>query len=164
MTMFKRKPIERVEVGGFIFEWYFKENNIEESYLEISTVSGIWSMRMDARCDSYGYLIASARQGNIENVHGYAALCYIISQELTHEQGFCDDITKSVQKLQRRSYKRGERNAKDITHEQEQADEAFMSEVAAYADATPKERKQMRQQWRKDMKEEIRKINKDEKL
>lgn len=159
-----KKPIERVEVGGFIFEWYFKENNTKESYLEISTVSGVWSMRMDAHCYSYGYLLESSRQGNIENIHGYATLCYIISQELTQEQGFCDDIIKSVQKWQKRLEKRGERNAKDVPLEQEQADEALMFEVAAYADATPRERKNMRRQWEKDMKEEIKEINKNEKL
>lgn len=160
MRIFKRKAIERVEVGSFVVEWYFKENNIKESYLEISTVSGIWSMRVDARCNAYGYLLESARQGKLDNVHGYAALLYITAQQLTQEQGFCDDITRSVQKWQKRVEKKAEKVAKATTPEQIAADEALMGDVAAYADATPKERKQMRKQW----KEEAREVIKEDKI
>lgn len=153
---FKKKPIERVEIGGFIAEWYFKEGNIKESYLEISTVSGIWSMRIDARNNAYGYLLEAARQGKTENIHGYAALLYITAQQLTQEPGFCDDITRSVQKWQKRMDKRAESAAKATTPEQNEADEALMGEIAAYADATPKERKQMRKQWKADAREVLR--------
>lgn len=156
MSIFKKKPIERVEIGGFVAEWYFKRNNIKESYLEISTVSGIWSMRVDARCDAYGYLLESARQGKTENIHGYAALLYISAQQLTQEQGFCDDITRSVQKWQKRTEKQAERNAKAVTESEEAASQAFMEDVAAYADASPKERKKMRKQWKEDAKEVLR--------
>ena len=155
MSIFKNKPIERVEVGGFIAEWYFKENNIKESYLEISTESGIWSMRVDARCNAYGYLLESARQGKVENIHGYAALLYITAQQLTQEQGFCDDITRSVQKWQRRVEKKAEKAAVNVSDIGEQAAQALMESVAAYSDATPKERKQMRQQWKEDAREVI---------
>ncbi|MBD5367276.1 MAG: hypothetical protein HDR82_09835 [Bacteroides sp.] len=156
MSIFKNKPIERVEVGGFVAEWYFKGNNIKESYLEISTVSGIWSMRVDARCNAYGYLLESARQGKVENIHGYAALLYITAQQLTQEQGFCDDITRSVQKWQRRMEKKAEKAAKAVTEHEELASQAIMEDVAAYADATPGKRKQMRKQWKEDAREVLR--------
>lgn len=155
MRIFKEKAIERVETGGFIAEWYFKENSIGKSYLEISTESGIWSMRIDARSHAYGYLLESARQGKTENIHGYAALLYIAAQHLTQEQGFCDDITRSVQKWQRRLEKQAEKAAKALTPEQNEADAALMSDVAAYADATPKERKKMRRQWKEEAREEM---------
>lgn len=159
--MFKKKPIERVEIGGFIAEWYFKENNIKESYLEISTESGIWSMRVDARCNAYGYLLESARQGKTENIHGYAALLYITAQQLTQEQGFCDDITRSVQKWQRRMEKRAEKAAVNVSDIGEQAAQALMESVAQYADATPKQRKQMREQWKEDAIEAMREDSKN---
>lgn len=157
MRVLKKKAIERVEVGGFIAEWYFKEGNIKESYLEISTVSGIWSMRVDARCNAYGYLLESARQGKTENIHGYAALLYITAQQLTQEQGFCDDITRSVQKWQKRMEERldGSDNS-DNSDKSDLADEALMREVAAYADASPKERKKLRKQWKEEAREVLR--------
>ena len=156
MSIFKNKPIERVEVGGFIAEWYFKENNIKESYLEITTVSGIWSMRVDARCNAYGYLLESARQGKVENIHGYAALLYITAQQLTQEQGFCDDISRSIQKWQRRMEKKAGSAAAIVSDIGEEAAQALMESVAQYADATPKERKQMRKQWKEDAREVLR--------
>ncbi|MDE6536071.1 MAG: hypothetical protein K2K82_08715 [Muribaculaceae bacterium] len=157
MSIFKNKPIERVEVGGFVAEWYFKENNIKESYLEISTVSGIWSMRVDARCNAYDYLLESARQGKVENIHGYAALLYITAQQLTQEQGFCDDITRSAQKWQRRMEKKAEKAAKAVTEHEELASQSLMEDVARYADAkNDKERKKMREQWKEDAREALR--------
>lgn len=152
---FNNKPIERVEAGCFIFEWYFNEKNIKECYLLIKTVSGIWSMKLDARCHAYGYLLASSKKGNIDNIHGYAVMCYVMAEQITQEQALCDDIVKSILNWQDRKKNEAEQNANNTTQETLEADEAFMREVAEFSDATPKEQKKMREQWKEYVKKEL---------
>lgn len=152
---FNNKPIERVEAGCFIFEWYFNEKNIKESYLLIKTVSDIWSMKLDARCHAYGYLLASARKGHVDNIHGYAVMCYVMAEQVTQDKALCDDIVQGILNWQDRKANEAEQNAKNTTKETLEADDAVMREVAEFADATNKERKQMRKQWKEDAREAL---------
>ena len=73
MSIFKQKPYKTVEVGGFVFNFYFKEKNVKKTYLDILTVSDIWSMRIAGGTYTYGYLLAAVEQGMTEQLHGFAA-------------------------------------------------------------------------------------------
>lgn len=144
MNILKAKPYKTVECGGFIANFYYKEGNLARTYLEITTVSGIWSMRIAGNTYPYGYLLEAARQKKTEQIHGYAAMLFILSQQFVQDQGLTNDVVRGINKWQKRIDKKAQEAAKGVSDAEEIASQAFMEEVAAYADATPKERKKMR--------------------
>lgn len=144
MDILKTKPYKTVECGGFIANFYYNEGDLAKTYLEITTVSGVWSMRIAGNIHAYGYLLEAANQEKIEQIHGYAAMLFILSQQFTQDQGLTNDVVRSINKWQKRMDKKAQEAAKDVSDAEETTSQAFMEEVAAYADATPKERKKIR--------------------
>lgn len=131
-NIFKRKkqtPIHHVECGCFIVNWYFKESSIVDSYMEIRTVSDNWRMRIDARHEVYGYLMAAVEQGKESQVHGYCVTLYMTATAMTQDQGFVNDIQKAITKFMKRMEKQSESEAKAVKEEQIAADEALMQEA-----------------------------------
>lgn len=129
-NIFKRKkqsPLHHVEVGGFVVNFYFKEDSIVDSYMEIRTVSDNWRMRLDARHEMYGYLASAAKQGMNEQIHGYCVTLYILSTAL--DQGLINDLQKSITKYMKRMDKKAESEAKNVSDAQIAGDEALMQEV-----------------------------------
>lgn len=144
MDILKTKPYKTVECGGFIANFYYKEGDLKKTYLEITTVSGVWSMRIAGNTHPYGYLLEAANQEKVEQIHGYAAMLFILSQQFTQDQGLIDDVVRGINKWQKRMDAKAREAAKNVSDAEETASHAFMEEVAAYADATPKERKKIR--------------------
>lgn len=140
-SLFIHKPQYRIEVGGFIASFYFKENDIKNTYLQIDTISGIWSMRLDGRTYPFGYLYAAASQDNKGQIHGYAAFMYRTAMALTQSQGFVDGLTKELSKLDRRLMKEAEQKMKQISPEMEQGEIAFMESVIERSQMSKKEAK-----------------------
>lgn len=126
MNIFKSKPLQSVKCGGFLVEFYYKEGNLKGTYMDISTASGVWSMRIMGNTFTYGYLLEAANQGLTEQIHGYAVTLYILSQQITRDQGLVDDITRSINKWQRRMDKKAEAEAKKHTETDEQISQAVM--------------------------------------
>lgn len=129
-NIFKRKkqtPIQHVEVGGYIVNWYFKENSVVDSYMEIRTVSDNWRMRLDARHTMYGYLLAAVQQGNESQVYGYCVQLYILATAL--DQGLINDVQKAIAKFMKRKEKEAQTEAKKVTDAQIAGDEALMQEA-----------------------------------
>ena len=151
MGIFKQKPMKTVECGGFIVSFYYKEGDLKHTYMEITTESNVWSMRIAGNTHAYGYLLAAAHQDMTEQIHGYAAMLYVTSQQLTKDQGFVDDITKSITKWQRRMDKKAESAAKNVKDFEEVASQAFMEEAAEYAAASPKERKRISEKFKAEI-------------
>ncbi len=163
MSIFKTKPkyhffFGNENVGGFNVDLYVDEKNAEGNYLEITTTSGIFSMRISDY--TFGYLLTAAMQGKTEELHSFAAMQYYIASGVYSDAGLAQDVVKAVLKHQKRRFVAGESEAKAVTPEQNEADAALMSEIASYADATPKKRKKMRKQW----KEEAKKALKEDKV
>lgn len=148
MDILKAKPYKTVECGGFIANFYYKDGDLKKTYLEITTVSGVWSMRIAGNTHPYGYLLEAANQEKVEQIHGYAAMLFILSQQFTQDQGLTDDVVRGINKWQKRMDAKAKEIAKNVSDAEETASQAFMEEVAAYADATPKERKKMREEWK----------------
>lgn len=129
-NIFKRKkqtPIQHIEVGGYIVNFYFKESSIVDSYMEIRTVSDNWRMRLDARHTMYGYLLTAAQQGLTEQIHGYCVQLYILATAL--DQGLINDVQKSIAKFIKRKDKEAATEAKKVTEAQIAGDEALMKEA-----------------------------------
>lgn len=129
MSIFKQKPLKTVECGGFIVDFYYKEGDLKRTYMEIKTVSDVWSMRISGNTHAYGYLLAAVQQEMTEQIHGYAAMLYVTSQQLTQDKGFVDDITKSITKWQRRMDKKADTAAKNVTETEEQISQSVMESV-----------------------------------
>lgn len=135
MNIFKSKPLQSVECGGFLVEFYYKEGKLKGTYMDISTASGVWSMRIMGNTFTYGYLLEAANQGLTEQIHGYAATLYILSQQITSDQGLVDDITRSINKWQRRMDKKAESEAKKHTETDEKISQAVMESLISDHDS-----------------------------
>lgn len=153
MSILKTKPYKTVECGGFIANFYYKEGDLAKTYLEITTISGVWSMRIAGNTHAYGYLLEAANQEKVEQIHGYAAMLFILSQQFTQDQGLTDDVVRGINKWRKRIDAKAREAAKNVSDAEETASHAFMEEVAAYAEASPKERKRMSKESREEMKQ-----------
>lgn len=151
MSIFKQKPYKTVEVGGFVFNFYFKENNVKKTYLDILTVSDIWSMRIAGGTYTYGYLLAAVEQGMTEQLHGFAAVQYITAMQTTQDQGLVNDITKAIKKWERRMKVKAEEAAKNVTDTDEQVSQAVMESLTQEHDS---------KQFKEDVKEALDELNK----
>lgn len=162
-NIFKRKkqaPIEHVEVGGFIVNWYFKEGSIVDSYMEIRTISDNWRMRLDARHEMYGYLLSAVKQDKKEQVHGYCVTLYILATSL--DQGLINDVQKALAKFMKRKEKQAESEAKVVSEAQIAGDEALMQESIERGELRGD--KKAERKAAKESQEEIRKVLKEDAL
>ncbi len=153
MSIFKTKPYLTKEAGQFKFDFYYAEGKSEGTYLQISTTSGIYGMRIGGNTHTYGYLLAAAKQDRIDQLQGYAVTLLIPAVELTQDQGLCNDIQKAIMKWQKRKEKEAETAAKAVTDEQEQADQALMEDVASEQGLSDKELKAKRKADKEVMRE-----------
>ena len=156
MSIFDKKPYITKSVGEYRFDFYYKEGVLKDTYLKITTTSGIWELKIAGNTHAYGYLLTAAMHGNDEYLHGFAVSNVIVANAMCEDNAFKQDLDRIITKRTRRLMREGASRAKAVTPEQEQGDMALMSDVAAYADATPKERKQMRKQWKEDAREVLR--------
>lgn len=144
MSILKTKPYKTVKCGGFIANFYYKEGDLSKTYLEITTISGVWSMQIAGNTHPYGYLLEAANQEKIEQIHGYATMLFILSQQFTQDQGLTNDVVHGINKWQKRMDAKAKETARNVSETEEAASQAFMEDVATYAEASPKKRKKMR--------------------
>ena len=153
MSIFKSKPAHHIEVcnGAMIADFYVNEKDAKGCYLHIYAPNGVFEQKVVGY--PYGYLLAAVNQGKESEVEAYCTMLWRITQEIYQDIGFANDIIRAINKRDRRLLKQAEKSAKAVSREQNEADEALMREVADYADASPKEQKKMRQQWKEDARE-----------
>lgn len=148
IKMKQRKPYLVKEVGEWKFTFHYKEGSIERTFLSITSTSGIMNMRLGGNTHAYGYLLAAAQQGLDNQLVGYATTLFIPAMAMTQDQELTSGVQKAIVEWQKRKEAEGAEKAKAVTDSEEMASLAFMEDVAAYADATPKERKKMREEWK----------------
>ncbi len=158
MSVFKTKPYLTKDAGQFKFDFYYAEGKLEGTYLQISTTSGIYGMRIGGNTHAYGYLFAAAKQDRIDQLQGYAVTLFIPAMELTQDQGLCNDIQKSIMKWQKRKEKESATAAKAVTDEQNEADAALMSDIASEQGLSKKELKAKREADREVMREVLNEV------
>ena len=159
MSIFDKKPYITKSVGEYRFDFYYKEGVLKDTYLKITTTSGIWELKIAGNTHTYGYLLSAAMQGNDEYLHGFAVSNVIVANLMCEDNAFKQDLDRIINKRTRRLMREGASRAKSVTPEQEQADMALMGDVAAFADSNDKERKQMRKQWKEDAREALKEEN-----
>lgn len=143
-----RKPYLVKEVGEWKFTFHYKEGSIEKTFLSITSASGIFNCRVGGNTHAYGYLLSAAKQERIDQLQGYIVSLFIPAMAMTQDQGLTSGVQKAIVEWQKRKEAEGAEMAKAVTDSQEQGAQAFMEDVAAYADAAPKERKKMREEWK----------------
>lgn len=144
----QRKPYLVKEVGEWKFTFHYKEGSIERTFLSITSTSGIYSMHIGGSTHAYGSLLAAAKQGLDSQLAGYITTLFIPAMAMTQDQELTSGVQKAIVEWWKRKEAEGAEKAKTVTPEAEQGAQAFMEDVAAYADATPKERKKMREEWK----------------
>lgn len=127
----KLKPIKTVNVGGFTCDFFFQRDSIAKSYMEIRTASRNFAMKIDARNEVYGYLLAAAQQERTEQIHGYCATMYVIATGMTHDQEFVNDLQRAVGGFMNRQEAKAKEDAEKVTDTQIAGDEALMQEAIA---------------------------------
>lgn len=113
----KNRVVRQGESGGF--KWVFRRFT-----LDISTVSGNFKARFTAGLHPYGYLISGKDD---ENIHGFCATLYEVGTLLTTDQGFADDIQKSIVKYRKRLDKQA---AGDVVEDETEEKIALETEKA----------------------------------
>ncbi len=156
---FKRKTYFEKRVGEFIFKWFFNEKKPKECYLRIETTSGIWGMTVAGGTHPYGFLLAAAKQNLDNQLSGYAMYNYIVATSITQNQGFLDGLTREINKMFKRLDKEAETAAKAVTDEQNEADAAFMEDIASEQGLSKKELNAKREADKEVMREVL---NEDE--
>lgn len=141
-------------VGGFEVDFYMTENKPSDCYVHIHGKSGnggIFDVKLNGY--SYGYLMASAQQGNEENIHGFCAMLFILATQIYQDNGLCNDVLKAINKYQKRLDKKAEEVAKSTTKEQEEADDALINDIIAEQSMSKKELKAKRESDHEMMRE-----------
>lgn len=159
---FKNRPIKTVEINEWSFKFYLNENSVERSYLDISSTSKLFGMRIGGNSHAFGYLLAAAEQGLDEQLHGYVTMLCVPALAITADQELCDGLTREITEYLKRLDKQAQGVAENISDEEDQANQALMTDVAEYADAKPKERKKKRKAHKKAVKEEVEKLISEE--
>lgn len=163
MIIFKKKPYKTIDAGEFHFNFYYKEGVIKDTYLTITTDSGIFEMKIGGNTFAYGYLLAALEQGMVEQLHGYAVMVYLTSMQLPAEERFCGDIKGAILSWQKRKMKEGEKASKEVTEEREIADDALMREAIERGSAkTRQQRRKMERESRKEVKKVVKDFVKKE--
>lgn len=89
---FRNPVIRQGESGGF--KWCFRRLD-----MEIRTVSGNFKVRFTAAEHPYAYLLAGKTD---DNIIGFAQMLYYLGMVITTDQGLVDDISKAVNKYEKR--------------------------------------------------------------
>ncbi len=104
-NMFSRlfkKPYRIVECGSFIVKFYYKEGNLAKTYLEITTVSGVWSMRIAGNTHAYAYLLEAANQDKIELIHNFVGSLLILSEGVISDRRLGADVASALDRWHER--------------------------------------------------------------
>lgn len=140
--MFKRKknskkPYLSFDLGGYKYDFYYSEGNINDTYLEITEKSmRMWSIRIPGNTDIFGMLlfcameISSGRsgEGSAEMIilERYGLLMHLCSVATFVNKDFTDDFLNTVSKYVDRLDEKSKENAESVTEEEEKASQYIM--------------------------------------
>ena len=156
----KTNLYKSAEVGPFRFCFYLNEKKVRKgsvdgTYLKISAIGREeqWSMVVPGSFHSFGYLLEALNQGKESQLLNYARLLYLVSMLDTMSQEMDNTLWQAVDNWRSYIQGKGEENAAKVTEAQDMADTELMRGGVAYAEASPKERKRMSEESRKEMKQ-----------
>ena len=142
---FRNPKVRQGEAGGF--KWCFRRLD-----MTIETLSGNFKARFTAAEHPFGYLAASKDDSQVQ---GYCQMIYTIAMLITTDQGFVNDLSKAIQKYDKRLQKANP-VVEDETEEKIALEE--VKQVEDYAKMASSERKKID----KKFKSAIKKIDHEE--
>lgn len=150
----KNAPKHHIEIanGAVIVDFYVNEKDIKKCYMRMYARNGAFDYKIGA-CHAYSYLMAAINQGNTRELEAFCILLWRMTQECYQDETLAKDLVMCFNARDKRLMKKAETNAKAVSDAEETASQAFMEDVVAYAEASPKERKRMSEESRKEMKE-----------
>lgn len=131
------KPYLSYDLGGYKYDFYYSEGNINDTYLEVTEKSmRMWSMRIPGNTDIFGMLLLCAMEissgrsgeGSAEMIilERYGLLMHLCSVATFVNKDFTDDFLNTVSKYVDRLDEKSKENAESITEEEEKASQYIM--------------------------------------
>ena len=131
------KPYLSYDLGGYKYDFYYSEGNINDTYLEVTEKSmRMWSIRIPGNTDIFGMLlfcameISSGRsgEGSAEMIilERYGLLMHLCSVATFVNKDFTDDFLNTVSKYVDRLDEKSKENAESVTEEEEKASQYIM--------------------------------------
>lgn len=156
MRIRKQRPHYRIKVSEdtFIADFYVDEKrlDIDHNYLHIFTPNGIFDIKVVGH--PFVYLLQAVKQGNNFEVDAYCKMLWRVTQNIYTDYDFATDIIHAINALDERIDAKAKEKAAAVTDQEEEASQALMEDVAAYADAkSEEEREQILQEGRETLKE-----------
>lgn len=141
---FRNKVEYNFEFGGFkvVFRRF---------WLEIESVSENFKVRFLASEHPYGYLYVSAKQGRLDNIHGFCAYIYKLSHTLTTDNKLVEDVNKAIKNYDKRLAAKA---ATAVNTEDDEMDLDVVQQSHEVGKMTKKERKQRKQKIKEAFKDE----------
>lgn len=146
---FRNPKIRQGEAGGF--KWCFRRLD-----MTIETLSGNFKARFTAAEHPFAYLLAGKTD---DNIIGFAQMLYYLGMVITTDQGLVDDISKAVNKYEKRLQKSAEVEENE-TEEKIALEE--VKQVQEYVEKPAKERRKQDRETNGRFKKAIKKIDHEE--
>lgn len=131
-----KKPYLSYDLGGYKYDFYYSEGNINDTYLEVTEKSmRMWSIRIPGNTDIFGMLLLCAMElsngsgeGSSEMVilERYGLLMHLCSVALFVNKEFTDDFLNTVSRYINRLDEKSKENAESVTEEDEKISQHIM--------------------------------------
>ena len=141
--------VRKGEAGGF--KW-----TVRRFWLDIETISGNFKVRFTAAEHPYAYLLAGKTD---DNIIGFAQMLYYLGMVITTDQGLVDDISKAVNKYEKRLQKSAKVEENE-TEEKIALEE--VKQVQEYVERPAKERRKQDRETNGRFKKAVKKIDNEE--
>lgn len=147
----QRKPYLVKELGEWKFTFHYKEGSIEQTFLSITSTSGIMNMRLGGNTHAFGYLLAAAKQERIDQLQGYIVSLFIPAMAMTQDQELTSGVQKAIVEWQKRKEAEGAEKAKTVTDSDEMASQVFVKDIVSEQGMSKKELKAKREADKAEM-------------
>lgn len=132
-----KKPYLSYDLGGYKYDFYYSEGNINDTYIEITEKSmRMWSMRIPGNTDIFGMLLycamelSSGRSGEGSSemmiLERYGLLMHLCSVTTFVNKEFTDGFLNTVNRFVERLDEKSKENAESVTEEEEKASQYIM--------------------------------------
>lgn len=138
------KPYLSHDLGGYKYDFYYSEGNLNDTYLEVTEKSmRMWSIRIPGNTDIFGMLLLCAieisKEGGVEGsssdveassertiLERYGMLMHLCSVALFSNEEFTHDFLEDVSKYINRLEEKSKEIAESVTEEEEKASQYIM--------------------------------------
>ncbi len=118
--------------SGLRIEFFLDENSVKNSYMEVSSDSGIFGLRFGARSYPFGYLMAAVKQGREDEPELFASTLYQLGSLLYTDETLAKNVIKALSASFVRLHKKASKNASLLRDADLVADAEFMKDLVNY--------------------------------